>query len=973
MTVLTRTEEALSEYYLAIQSKDYIDNKDIQRLLDTYRQAFDAEAVYIAEVQADRKSLLYTHGSFSETARNFLEEERRVSPEERANFARMYDQDCLCQDCPYDEDVKTKKSFLHYGILRHGKYDGRIGIIDRHPDRKWAEDERRALQKLGRVLRQILYIERDHKVNEADQRELDNQTYVLEAIFSTTDCGMMRHTLDGSKVISINQAALTILGYESKEQMMADGFDLIADSVLEEDKPKLKECIRNLREAGDSANIDYRVLHKDGKIINVIGRIKLIEENDTLFYQRFLFDYTDQKEQEKEEKDRQFQLIYALSADFHSVFLADLDEDTAVSVWTNGEAEKKEHFGFSKTFSFSKGIEYLIQNVVCNSDKKAVRQALSFPRISEELSKKKAFYVNYRKKTEDSVEYYQIKIVRAGNWSESHRIVVGRRSIDDQIRHEMAQKKLMEESYEIISGLSSDYNFIALVNPETGKLSVYKTADNSTEAIIALSLNEYYYDAISSYTKYVHDEDKKMWAAATRLEYILEQLKDKRIYNVNIRNTNPEETDYIQFSFTRVSGEVGQAQIVLAKRVITETVKKEIEQRRLLEDALAQAERANAAKSTFLSNMSHDIRTPMNAIIGFTALAAKHIDQKERVEEYLKKIMSSGNHLLSLINDILDMSRIESGKIVLEEKPCNLSDVLLELKNILQADITAKNLTFHVDATSVVNQNIFCDRLRLNQVFLNLLGNAIKFTEPGGTISTWIVERPGQTPEYAGYEIYVEDTGIGMSQEFQKHIFEPFERERTSTISKIQGTGLGMSITKKIVDLMNGTIEVDSRQGEGTRFKVCLSFRLQNIASRESERKKPRKHAEKRTYNQRILLVEDNELNREIALELLSEVGFDIETAENGKVAVEMVEQSLPGYYELILMDVQMPVMNGYDAAVAIRNLKDKALASIPILAMIANAFEEDKQMALTCGMNGHIAKPIDVGKLLETVGAVFH
>ena len=551
--------------------------------------------------------------------------------------------------------------------------------------------------------------------------------------------------------------------------------------------------------------------------------------------------------------------------------------------------------------------------------------------------------------------------------------MVGRRSIDDQIRHEMAQKKLMEESYEIISGLSSDYNFIALVNPETGKLSVYKTADNSTEAIIALSLNEYYYDAISSYTKYVHDEDKKMWAAATRLEYILEQLKDKRIYNVNIRNTNPEETDYIQFSFTRVSGEVGQAQIVLAKRVITETVKKEIEQRRLLEDALAQAERANAAKSTFLSNMSHDIRTPMNAIIGFTALAAKHIDQKERVEEYLKKIMSSGNHLLSLINDILDMSRIESGKIVLEEKPCNISDFLLELKNILKADITAKNLTFHVDATSVVNQNIFCDRLRLNQVFLNLLGNAIKFTEPGGTISTWIVERPGQTPEYAGYEIYVEDTGIGMSQEFQKHIFEPFERERTSTISKIQGTGLGMSITKKIVDLMNGTIEVDSRQGEGTRFKVCLSFRLQNIASRESERKKPRKHVEKRTYNQRILLVEDNELNQEIALELLSEVGFDIETAENGKVAVEMVEQSLPGYYELILMDVQMPVMNGYDAAVAIRNLKDKALASIPILAMTANAFEEDKQMALTCGMNGHIAKPIDVGKLLETVGAVFH
>ena len=973
MTVLTRTEEALSEYYLAIQSKDYIDNNDIQRLLDTCRQAFEADAVYIAEVQADRKSLIYTHGSFSEETRNFLGEERGISPEERDNFARMYDKDYLCQCCPYDTKTQTEKSFLHYGILRSGKYDGRIGVIDNCPNRQWTKEEKFALQKLGRVLRQVLYIERDHKVNEADQREIDNQTYVLEAIFSTTDCGMMRHTLDGSKIISINQAALTILGYESQEQMMADGFDLIADSVLEEDKPKLKECIRNLREAGDSANIDYHVLHKDGKIINVIGRIKLLEENGTLFYQRFLFDYTDQKEQEKEEKNRQLQLIYALSADFHSVYLADLDEDTAISVWNNDNAERKEHFGFSETFSFSKGIEYLIQHVVYKSDKKAVQQALSFSRIFKELSKKIAFYVNYRKKTGDVIEYYQIKIVRAGDWNESHRVVVGRRSIDDQIRHEMAQKKLMEESYEIISGLSSDYNFIALVNPETGKLSVYKTADNSTEAIIALSLNEYYYDAISAYTKYVHDEDKKMWGSATRLEYILEQLKDKKIYNVNIRNNSAENTDYIQFSFTRVSGETDQSQIVLAKRVITETVKKEIEQRRLLEDALAQAERANAAKSTFLSNMSHDIRTPMNAIIGFTALASKHVDQKERVAEYLKKIMSSGNHLLSLINDILDMSRIESGKMYLEEKPCNITEILFELKNILQADMTAKNLTFCVDSAGVVNQNIFCDRLRLNQVFLNLLGNAIKFTEPGGTISIRIVELPCQTPGYASYELYVEDTGIGMSPEFQKHIFEPFERERTSTISGIQGTGLGMSITKKIVDMMNGTIEVDSQQGEGTQFKLSMSFQLQNFVPSKNDKKKTKKKVERRTYNQKILLVEDNELNREIAVELLSEVGFDIETAENGKIAVEMVSQSLPGYYELILMDVQMPVMNGYDAAVAIRGLSDKTLASIPILAMTANAFEEDKQMAITCGMNGHIAKPIDVEKLLETVGAVFN
>ncbi len=253
--------------------------------------------------------------------------------------------------------------------------------------------------------------------------------------------------------------------------------------------------------------------------------------------------------------------------------------------------------------------------------------------------------------------------MRSGSWKDSHRIVLGFRSVDSDIRHEQAQKKLMEESYEIISGLSSDYNFIALINTETGKLSVHKVGSNSTEAIIALSLNEYYYDAISAYTRYVHEEDKKMWVTCTRLDYILNQLKDKTIYNVNIRNNASEKTDYIQFSFTKVSGENQKFQLVLAKRVITETVKKEIEQRRIVEDALAQAERANAAKSTFLSNMSHDIRTPMNAIIGFTSLASKHIDQKDRVREYLAKIMSSGNHLLSLINDILDMGRIESGKI----------------------------------------------------------------------------------------------------------------------------------------------------------------------------------------------------------------------------------------------------------------------------------------------------------------------
>ena len=360
----------------------------------------------------------------------------------------------------------------------------------------------------------------------------------------------------------------------------------------------------------------------------------------------------------------------------------------------------------------------------------------------------------------------------------------------------------------------------------------------------------------------------------------------------------------------------------------------------------------------------------MNAIIGFTTLAISHIDRKEQVAEYLKKIMTSGNHLLSLINDVLDMSRIESGKIHLENQPCSLPDILHGLRNIIQADIHAKQLKLFMDAVDIQNEEIYCDRLRLNQVLLNLLGNAVKYTNAGGMVSMQVIEKPDAPAGYANYEFHVKDTGIGMSEEFISHIFEPFERERNSTISGIQGTGLGMTITKKIVDMMDGSIEIKSKQGVGTECIVSFTFLL------NSEPKKPQtipelKDLRKAPRTGRILLVDDNELNQEIATAILEEAGFSIETAENGQIAVDMLKASEPGHYQLILMDIQMPVMNGYEATMEIRRLADPSLASIPILAMTANAFEEDKQEALSCGMNGHIAKPINIEKLMETLDEI--
>ncbi|MDE7311499.1 MAG: response regulator [Eubacterium sp.] len=519
-------------------------------------------------------------------------------------------------------------------------------------------------------------------------------------------------------------------------------------------------------------------------------------------------------------------------------------------------------------------------------------------------------------------------------------------------------------------------------------------------------------------------------------------------------------------------------------------------QRADLQDALAAAQHANRAKTTFLNNMSHDIRTPMNAIIGFTSLAAAHIDSTEQVRDYLKKIATSSNHLLSLINDVLDMSRIESGKVKIEEKECSLPQIVHDLKTIVQADLMSKQLDFYIDTVDVVNEHVLCDKLRLNQALLNLLSNAMKFTKPGGMVSVRILQKNNAPEGYAAYEFQVKDTGIGMSPEFLKHVFDPFERERSSTVSGIQGTGLGMAITKNIVDMMGGTISVESEVGAGTTFTVSLQFQtcsgsvrqetipklqglralvadddfntcssvtkmLADIGMRpdwttsgkeavlrvklageqndmyavyiidwlipdmngvevvrrirgligeetpiiiltaydwsdieEEARKagvtafcsKPIFLSELREilespfapadgqedakekfsfHGKKLLLVEDNELNQEIAMEILKNAGFALDVADDGAAAVARMKEAAPGQYDLILMDIQMPVMNGYEATRQIRALENPDIASIPIIAMTANAFDEDKKAAMEAGMNGHVAKPIDVDELL--------
>ncbi len=545
----------------------------------------------------------------------------------------------------------------------------------------------------------------------------------------------------------------------------------------------------------------------------------------------------------------------------------------------------------------------------------------------------------------------------------------------------------------------------------------------------------------------------------------------------------------------------------LQKRVDEATKELQAKARELTQ-ALQAADAANQAKTTFLNSMSHDIRTPMNAIIGYTALTSTHLDDRERAQDYLAKIAQASDHLLSLINDVLDMSRIESGKVTINEHPENLAEILQGLRNIIQSDIHAKKMDLFIDTVDVVDEEIYCDKLRLNQILLNLTSNAIKFTPTGGTVAIKVTQKPSRSRDRGLYEFQVSDTGIGMSPEFVAVVFDPFTREQTSTVSGIQGTGLGMAITKNIVDMMGGTIRVESQQGRGTTFIVDLELRfasrhqemgpiaelqgfrglvvdddmvccqsvskmLRQIGMRaewalsggeavartteaveladpfevyivdwampqlsgietvrqirrivgedspiilmsaydwadiEQEARQagvtgfiskplfasdlhrtlerslglsteaaPKKEQplppEEKFEGNRILLAEDNELNREIASELLQEAGFQVDCAENGQQACDMLCQAKAGTYDLVLMDIQMPIMDGYAATRAIRSMEDPALAKVPIIAMTANAFEEDRERALEAGMNGHLAKPIDVEKMLSLLRDLF-
>lgn len=520
---------------------------------------------------------------------------------------------------------------------------------------------------------------------------------------------------------------------------------------------------------------------------------------------------------------------------------------------------------------------------------------------------------------------------------------------------------------EVIEGLSVDYESIFYADLNLGKIKAYRVSRRFAPQFPERDYVRDFAGFDADYIReWVYPEDRGLLAGVSDPEYIRKKLSADKIFHINYRIYRDGKPSYMQLRVVDVGEDDEVSQIVFGYRNTDNEVKKDMSQKQLLMEALHEANLANNAKNLFLSNMSHDIRTPMNAIMGFTALARKNLDNREKAAEYLDMITASGDQLLQLLNDVLEISKIESAQIRVEEDECSLIELVQQIQKAVAFRAAAKNIALSLDITHLRHDIVAADREKLAEILSYLVDNALKYTKENGRVTIAVAEQEALKDHYIAYQFMVEDNGIGISGEFLEHIFEPFEREKNTTFSGIHGTGLGLTITKKLVDMMGGNIYVTSTVGEGSKFVVSIPLQLSGAGQENQEEETA---LMKLKDPKKILLVDDNEINLEIEAEMLKDAGFLVETAEDGKIALEKITQSSPGMYHLILMDIQMPVMDGYQATRAIRQISDPGLAGIPIIAVSANAFEEDRRKAMECGMNAHLPKPLDMGQLFEVMG----
>ncbi len=846
---------------------------------------------------------------------------------------------------------------------------------------------------------------------------------------------------------------------------------------------------------------------------NTIGfRLEVLMIGLFIIYIIFLIIRTEQRKKELEKENREMgYIINGVNTLFSRFAMVDLEEETyQYLAGTRPGDDKVQVKG-----RYDELTEYLCSRFIEDSDRQEFASQITRDAVIEAMEDEDDLRFECHMLQDGQPEWEHVNIIclerKDGHVS---KVLLSKQNITDvkerelQMEAEMSRAGRKERQYRIAITTNAICTYDINLTKDLIEEDIVREVDGRPVSFlkelgleIPCSASEWF----EKRKQFVLEESVKEYCASINVKN-LKECFERGQAEVDVeywRRDFGEENICVCQSFIMTrDNETNDIMVMVVAKDITESVKAQREQTQALQDALMQAQHANRAKSTFLSNMSHDIRTPMNAIIGFTTIAVSHIDNKDQVKDCLQKVLSSSNHLLSLINDILDMSRIESGKVQIKEQECNISELMHNLVNIIQPQVKAKQLELFIDTFEIANEDVMADSLKLNQVFINLLSNAVKYTPAGGSISFRIMQKTTFRHGYGDYVFIVKDNGIGMSKDFVNHIFEPFEREVTATQSGIQGTGLGMAITRNIVEMMNGTISVESELGKGSTFTVEITLKLQDVeknaeqikeleglralvvdddfhvcdsvskmlkkigmrsewttSGREAAYRARLAHEEGDSYHtyiidwqmpeisgietarkirkvvgkdapiiiltaydwsdieeeakaagvtafcakplfmsdlkaalvvanslgdkeeenaaawslvdfegKRVLLVEDIELNREIAEVILEEAGFEVESAPDGTDAVAMVKQSEENYYDVILMDVQMPIMNGYEATRAIRNLARKDVRTMPIIAMTANALEEDKEAALKNGMNAHLSKPIDMEIFMEVL-----
>ena len=841
---------------------------------------------------------------------------------------------------------------------------------------------------------------------------------------------------------------------------------------------------------------------KSGKLISVIFGFQNItaEKRREIAHNKEMEDALAALEKMNETFREEMEITGALTKDYLDVILLDLAQDTAITIKRNGrmysEAERVRRRSYHDTW------DYYIEKYVLKEDRAALRRAVAVDVVQRELEKSDEYMYSYRVLYDNTgIHYYQVAFIRMySRKAAKSQIILAFRNVDKIVEEERKHAAIREQQSEIIEGLGSEFYSVLLLNPKTDTVATFRENSEAGQAIAEhfRRHNNCWSKGIYSYSEMVSEKSRAEFLEKLSLEYIQANEED---YSFIYEKLSNQGITYLQARISFVCEKNGGYVAVIGTKNVDDLIKKERKQEMALQEAFHAAEAANKAKTDFLSNMSHDIRTPMNGIIGMTAIAAAHIDDKERVQDCLQKITRASKHLLSLINEVLDMSKIESGKVDLMEEEFNLSDLIDNLLSMISPQIEEHHHELSVNISGVIHEDVIGDSLRIQKVFTNLMGNAVKFTPDGGKIQISISEKPSRQAKVGCYEFVFKDNGIGMSEEFLEQVFEPFSRAADGRVSKIQGTGLGMPISRNIVRMMGGDIKVKSRLGEGSQFIVTMYLKLQDhkelnrdkfvdldvlvadddllsltsccgmlddlgmktkgvftgadavkeivlrheqqqdyfaaiidwkmpdmdgIATTKAIRKavgndvpviiisaydwsdieqearaaganafisKPlfRSRLEKTFHSlveqeepvaeqpfsrlekmnlsgYRALLVEDNDLNAEIAAEILGTTGLLVEHAADGTEAVDKISGCEDGYYDIVFMDIQMPKMNGYDATRAIRAMDRNYCKRVPIIAMTANAFAEDVQAAKTVGMNEHIAKPLDLKILIRTL-----